>query len=175
MAILEIITAPDPRLKIISKPVEIVDDRIRALIDDMLETMHEAIGIGLAAVQVGVDVRVIVIEIADEDGNKGAPMAFVNPKIIWSSDDERAHEEGCLSLPEHFAEVTRPDEIKLSYLDRDGKAQELKAEGILSTCIQHEMDHLEGVLFVDHISAVRRNMILRKLKKLRRMNLDEAD
>ncbi len=175
MAILEIITAPDPRLKIISKPVETVDDAIRTLLDDMLETMHDAIGIGLAAVQVGIDARVIVIEIADEDGKKGKSLEFINPEIVWSSAKERAHEEGCLSLPEHFAEVTRPDEIKISYLDRDGKKQQLQAEGILSTCIQHEMDHLEGVLFVDHISAVRRNMILRKLKKLRRMNSDEAD
>ncbi len=175
MAILPIITAPDPRLKIISQPVETVDDAIRTLLDDMLETMHDAIGIGLAAVQVGVDARVIVIEIADEEGNKGKSLEFINPEIVWSSAEERAHEEGCLSLPEHFAEVTRPDEIKISYLDRDGKKQQLQAEGILSTCIQHEMDHLEGVLFVDHISAVRRNMILRKLKKLRRMNSDEAD
>ena len=175
MAILPIITAPDPRLKIISQPVETVDDAIRTLLDDMLETMHDAIGIGLAAVQVGVDARVIVIEITDEEGNKGKSLEFINPEIVWSSAEERAHEEGCLSLPEHFAEVTRPDEIKISYLDRDGKKQQLQAEGILSTCIQHEMDHLEGVLFVDHISAVRRNMILRKLKKLRRMNSDEAD
>ena len=174
MAVLQIITAPDPRLKVVSKPVKVVDDTIKNLLDDMLATMYDAVGIGLAAIQVGVDARVIVIDIADEDGNKGNPLELINPEIVWSSADERTHEEGCLSLPEHFAEVIRPDEIKLKYLDRDGKACEMEASDLMSTCIQHEMDHLEGVLFVDHISAVRRNMILRKLKKLRRMNPTEA-
>jgi len=175
MAILPIITAPDPRLKVVSKPVATVTDETRALLDNMLETMHDAIGIGLAAIQVGINARVIVVELPDEDGEqKGDPLELINPKIVWSSEDERAHEEGCLSLPEHFAEVIRPDGIKLEYLDRNGKKQTMAADGLLATCIQHEMDHLEGILFVDHISAVRRNMILRKLKKLRRMNPTEA-
>ena len=174
MAILEIITAPDPRLKVVSKPVKVVDEAIRTLLDDMLETMYDADGIGLAAIQVGIEQRVIVINFSDEEGKKNEPLELINPELVWSSEEERSHEEGCLSLPEHFAEVIRSEEIKLRYLDRDGKKQECAANGILSTCIQHEMDHLEGILFVDHISAVRRNMILRKLKKLRRQKQTEA-
>ncbi len=167
MAILPIIIAPDPRLKVVSKPVETVDDDMRKLLDDMLETMYDAVGIGLAAIQVGVPKRAIVIDIP-RDEEQGNPLFLINPEIVWSSEDERVHEEGCLSLPEHFAEVIRPDEIEIKYLDRDGKKQTLRAGDILSTCIQHEMDHLEGILFVDHISAMRRNIILRKLRKLQR-------
>ena len=168
MAILPIITAPDPRLKVISKPVETVDDETRKLLDDMLETMHDAVGIGLAAIQVGVDARVIVIEFADEDGNKGEALELINPQIVWSSELERVHEEGCLSLPEHFAEVVRPDEIKLKFLDRHGKRQDMHATDLLATCIQHEMDHLDGVLFVDHLSMLKRRIILRKMTKARK-------
>ena len=168
MAVLPIITAPDPRLKAISDPVAEVDDSIRALLDDMLDSMYEAVGIGLAAIQVGIAKRIVVIDVADENGEQGNPLFLINPEIVWTSDDERVHEEGCLSLPEHYAEVVRPDEIRVKYLDRDGKEQELHAAGILSTCIQHELDHLDGILFVDHISSMRRNMILRKLKKLKR-------
>jgi len=174
MAILDIITAPDLRLKVVSKPVKVVDAATATLLDNMLETMYDAVGIGLAAIQVGVEQRVIVIDIADEDGKKGNPLELINPQVIWSSAEEHVHEEGCLSLPEHYAEVIRPDEIKLKYLDREGKKHELHATDLLATCIQHEMDHLEGILFVDHISAMRRNMILRKLKKLRRMKQTEA-
>jgi peptide deformylase len=168
MAVLPIITAPDPRLKVISEPVAVVDDSIRTLLDDLLDSMYDAIGIGLAAIQIGVNKRIVVIDVVDENGEQGNPLFLINPEIIWTSDDERVHEEGCLSLPEHFAEVIRPDEIRLTYLDREGKQQELHAAGILSTCVQHELDHLDGILFVDHISAMRRNMILRKLKKLQR-------
>ena len=168
MAVLPIITAPDPRLKTVSEPVAVVDDSIRSLLDDMLDSMYDAVGIGLAAIQVGIAKRIVVIDVADENGEQGDPLFLINPEIVWSSDDERVHEEGCLSLPEHYAEVVRPDEIRLRFLDRDGKEQELHAAGILSTCIQHELDHLDGILFVDHISAMRRNMILRKLKKLKR-------
>ena len=168
MAVLPIIVAPDPRLKVVSEPVSVVDDGIRALLDDMLASMYDAVGIGLAAIQVGVNKRIVVIDVVNDKGEQGNPVFLINPEIVWTSDDDRVHEEGCLSLPEHYAEVVRPDEVRVTYLDRDGEAQELHAAGILSTCIQHELDHLEGILFVDHISSMRRNMILRKLKKLKR-------
>ena len=170
MAVLPIIVAPDPRLKVVSEPVSVVDDGIRALLDDMLASMYDAVGIGLAAIQVGINKRIVVIDVVNDKGEQGNPLFLINPEIVWTSDDDRVHEEGCLSLPEHYAEVVRPDEVRVTYLDRDGKAQELHAAGILSTCIQHELDHLEGILFVDHISSMRRNMILRKLKKLKRQN-----
>jgi peptide deformylase len=170
MAVLPIIVAPDPRLKVVSEPVSVVDDSIRALLDDMLASMYDAVGIGLAAIQVGINKRIVVIDVVNDKGEQGNPLFLINPEIVWTSDDDRVHEEGCLSLPEHYAEVVRPDEVRVTYLDRDGKAQELHAAGILSTCIQHELDHLEGILFVDHISSMRRNMILRKLKKLKRQN-----
>ena len=170
MAVLPIIVAPAPRLKVVSEPVSVVDDGIRALLDDMLASMYDAVGIGLAAIQVGVNKRIVVIDVVNDKGEQGNPVFLINPEIVWTSDDDRVHEEGCLSLPEHYAEVVRPDEVRVTYLDRDGEAQELHAAGILSTCIQHELDHLEGILFVDHISSMRRNMILRKLKKLKRQN-----
>ncbi len=168
MAILPIIVAPDPRLKIKAKPVETVDDDVRQFMDDMLDTMYDANGIGLAAPQVGDDRRVIVIDVArvDEDPQ---PMAMANPQIVDIADDDRVHEEGCLSLPDHYAEVVRPDWIKVRYLDRDNEIRELTAEGLMATCIQHEMDHLDGILFVDHVSALKRNMILRKLMKAKKL------
>ena len=155
MAILPIITAPDPRLKKVCKPVEGVDDALRVLMDDMLETMYNAPGIGLAAPQVGRLVRLLVVDVARE-GEKPQPHFLANPELTWVSDHDNTHEEGCLSLPEEYAEVVRPAEIKVRYLDRDGKEAELAADGLLATCIQHEMDHLDGILFVDHISALRR-------------------
>jgi peptide deformylase len=164
MAVLPIIVAPDPRLKIKARSVKTVDDKLRRLLDDMVETMHDAPGIGLAAPQIGESIRAIVVDIA-KDGEKSAPMKLVNPEITWASDEMQPWEEGCLSLPEHYAEVERPKEVKIRYLDETGAQKELHAKGLLSVCIQHEMDHLEGVLFVDHISALRRNMILRKLVK----------
>jgi peptide deformylase len=167
MAILPIITAPDAFLKTISKPVEKVDGALRKLMDDMLETMYDAPGIGLAAIQVGVPKRLLVIDIAEE-GEPQAPQLFVNPEILWQSDEIITYNEGCLSLPEHYADLERPAEVKVRYLDRDGKAQEIHATGLLATCLQHEIDHLEGILFVDHISSVKRQMILRKLQKARR-------
>ena len=167
MAILPIITAPDPRLKQISAPVARVDPEVRQLMDDMLESMYAAKGIGLAAPQVGVLKRVIVLDVAKE----GAPPEVVqlaNPELTWVSDEDATYEEGCLSLPDHYADVVRPAAIKLSYLDREGEARTLEAEGLLATCIQHEIDHLDGILFVDHISALKRNMILRKLLKAKK-------
>ena len=167
MSILPIIIAPDARLKIKSKPVERVDDDLRKLMDDMIETMHDAPGVGLSAVQVGVAKRVIVIDIARQ-GEPSAPLRLVNPEIVWVSDEQVMAEEGCLSLPDQFAELRRPGETKLRHLDADGIEQELDAEGLLARCILHEMDHLEGILFVDHLSAVRRSIILRRLTKLRK-------
>ncbi len=164
MAIRPIITAPDPRLREVSKPVERVDDELRALMDDMLETMYDAPGIGLAAIQVGVPLRVIVMDLAGE-GEEPAPRYFVNPEILDPSDDLSVHEEGCLSVPEYFDEVERPARCRVRYLDYDGAEQVLDAEGMLATCIQHEMDHLEGVLFIDHLSRLKRDRVLKKLRK----------
>jgi len=168
MAILDIIVAPDPRLKITAKAVKAVDDNVRALMDDMLESMHVANGIGLAAPQVGDSRRVIVVDIsrAEEEPD---PIRMANPELLWVSDEEGNHEEGCLSLPEQYAEVERPESIRVRYLDRSGEEQELDATGMLATCIQHEMDHLDGILFVDHISSLKRKMILRKLSKAKKM------
>jgi len=167
MALLAIITAPDPRLKIKARPVAAVDDKVRRLMDDMLETMRQAIGIGLAAPQVGVAKQVIVLDVA-RDGEKPQPMMLANPEILWHSPELTTVSEGCLSLPEHYAEVTRPEKIRLRYLDYQNEIREIEASGLLATCLQHEIDHLDGVLFVDHISMVKRGMILRKLAKSKR-------
>ena len=167
MALLPIITAPDPRLKIKARPVAAVDTTVRRLMDDMLETMYHAIGIGLAAPQVGVAQRVLVIDCA-RDGEKPQPMRIANPEILWSSPTLMVANEGCLSLPEHYAEVQRPEAIRLRYLDHENEIREIEATGLLATCLQHEIDHLDGVLFVDHISTLKRGMILRKLAKTKR-------
>ncbi|WP_421995559.1 peptide deformylase [Reyranella sp.] len=167
MALLPILTAPDPRLKKKSEPVDAVDDVVRRLMDDMLETMYAAPGIGLAAPQVGVLKRVIVLDIDREETRTG-PLFMANPEIVEASDEDATYEEGCLSVPEHYSDVVRPAAVTVRYLDRDGAAQELKCDGLLSTCVQHEIDHLDGILFIDHISALKRNMILRKLLKARK-------
>lgn len=167
MALLEILIAPDPRLKQKCVPVEEVTDRIRKLLDDMLETMYEAPGIGLAAPQVGVAKQIIVVDAARE-GEKPNPLKMINPEIIWTSEQERTYEEGCLSVPDNWAEVVRPERIKVRYMDETGTTRELEADDLLATCIQHEIDHLNGVLFIDHISRLKRQMILRKLTKLKR-------
>ena len=173
MAKLPILTAPDPRLKKISTPVDKVDDEIRQLMDDMLETMYVAPGIGLAAPQVGVLKRVIVVDVAGED-EEPQPMKLANPELLWVSDHDNSYQEGCLSLPEHYADVVRPAAIRLRYLDEENEVRELEADGLLATCIQHEIDHLEGILFVDHISALKRNMILRKLLKAKKSGETES-
>jgi peptide deformylase len=144
-----------------------VTDELRTLMDDMLETMYRAPGIGLAAPQVGVEKRIVVVDISREEGER-QPMRLVNPELIWASDDSVAMEEGCLSLPEQFAEVKRPSAVRMRYLDEQGEAREIEADGMLARCLQHEVDHLDGILFVDHLSPLRRNMILRKLEKARR-------
>ncbi len=167
MALLPIIVAPDPRLKTKAKRVEHVDDETRQLMDDMLSTMYAAPGIGLAAPQVGIAKRILVVDCA-KDGEPPNPLRIVNPEILGSSDEVVIYNEGCLSLPEHYADVERPAKIKLRYLDHQNEIRVLEAEGLLSTCIQHEMDHLDGTLFVDHITALKRNIILRKLAKAKR-------
>jgi len=167
MAKLTIITAPDPRLKIRAQPVRVVDAKVRRLMDDMLETMRAALGIGLAAPQIGVSSRVIVLDVARE-GEEPEPMRLANPEILWQSEELATNSEGCLSLPEHYADVTRPAEIRLRYLDYQNEIREIEASGLLAMCLQHEIDHLDGVLFVDHISSLKRGMILRKLAKAKR-------
>lgn len=168
MAVRDILTAPDPRLREVSKPVDAVDDGVRALMDDMLETMYAAPGIGLAAIQAGVPSRIIVMDLARED-EEPEPRFFVNPEILDPSEEKAVYEEGCLSVPEFYEEVERPARCTVRYLDYDGEPQVLEAEGLLATCIQHEMDHLEGVLFIDHLSRLKRDRILRKLKKDQRL------
>jgi peptide deformylase len=181
MALRPILIAPDPRLKEVSAPVPEVTDEIRALMDDMLETMYAAPGIGLAAIQIGVAKRVIVMDIgkpkADDDGEgKGSdkkekdpdPRYFVNPEIVWASDDLVVCEEGCLSVPDLYDEVERPAEVRVRFLDYHGKQQEIDCDGMLAVCIQHEMDHLEGTLFIDHLSRLKREMMLKKLAKARK-------
>ncbi len=168
MAIRPILTAPDPRLKAVSEPVKRVDDEIRRLADDMLDSMYAADGIGLAAIQIGVPKRMLVMDLAQREGKK-EPRLFINPTIVWASEELATFEEGCLSVPEFWDEVERPARIKAEYLDRDGNKQLLEADGLLATCLQHEMDHLNGVLFIDHLSKLKRSMVLRKLTKAKRL------
>jgi len=168
MTIRPILTAPDPRLKAVSNDVETVDGEIRALVDDMTESMYAAEGIGLAAVQIGVPKRVIVIDLDQKQGKKN-PRAFINPKILWASEETAVFEEGCLSVPEIWDDVERPARIRCEYLDRDGKKQLLEADGLLATCLQHEMDHLNGILFIDHLSRLKRSMAIKKLSKAKKL------
>jgi len=168
MATRPILIAPDPRLKAISQPVERVDAEIRRLKDDMLESMYAADGIGLAAVQIGVPKRVLVLDLARKE-KRNEPRVFINPKILWSSSEVALYEEGCLSVPDIWEEVERPAQIRAEYLDDEGRLQTLEAEGLLATCLQHEMDHLDGILFVDHLSRLKRTMALRKLAKAQRL------
>ena len=173
MALLDIVIAPDPRLKQISTDVERVDDGILRLLDDMLETMYDAPGIGLAAIQVGVPKRLIVMDLArrGEDPN---PLFLINPVISDASEEMATHEEGCLSIPEQYADIQRPARCTVTCLDRDGNEQVIRAEGLLATCVQHEMDHLNGILFVDHLSALRRKMLIKRVQKLTRQKLKDA-
>jgi peptide deformylase len=163
MTIRKILTEPDPFLRKKSTKVETVDNSTRILMDDMLETMYAAPGIGLAAIQVSVPKRIIVIDLSKDD--KKNPLYFINPQIISNSNNDAIYEEGCLSVPGQFAEINRPDKCHLKYLDYNGRPQELKAEGLLATCIQHEIDHLEGILFIDNLSKLKKTMIIKKLSK----------
>ena len=164
MAKKKIITIPDPLLRKVSEPVTSVNTEVKNLMDDMLETMYAAPGIGLAAVQVGVLKRIIVIDLS-KDGQKKDPLFIVNPQITFKSDELISYEEGCLSIPNQFAEVKRPSSCKVNFLDYDGKKREINADGLLATCIQHEVDHLDGVLFIDHLSKLKKDLILKKNKK----------
>ena len=164
MTIKRILTQPDKFLRQKSQVVEEVNDDMRQLMDDMLDTMYDAQGIGLAAIQIGVPKRIIVIDLSKEKEKKN-PLYFVNPEIFWSSEEGATYEEGCLSVPGQFAEVDRPDKCHVKYLDYDGNKKELKAEGLLATCIQHEVDHLEGILFIDYLSKLKKSLIVKKLSK----------
>ena len=178
MAVLPLVIAPDERLSQRSEPVKEVNDEIKKLAEDMLETMYANNGIGLAAVQVGVMKRVIVVDVEwgssryegdDKETKPGKPIVLINPEIVGESDDISTYNEGCLSFPDQYSEVTRPEVVTIRYLDKDGKEQTKKVDGLLATCIQHEIDHINGVVFVDHISKLKRDMILRKLKKAKKL------
>ncbi len=162
---LDIITIPDPLLRQQSRPVERVDDELRAFLDDMLETMYEAPGVGLAAVQVANPIRALVMDIATGEDEPNNPICMINPEILELGDEPRLHEEGCLSIPEHYAEIERPASARVSYIDRDGKRREILCEGMLSTVVQHEIDHLNGKLFIDFLSRLKRDIIVRKFVK----------
>ena len=164
MALRHIITLPDPKLRLVSKPIERVDDPLRKLMNDMIETMHEAPGIGLAAIQIAEPIRLLVVDVAPKE-EPPAPQVFVNPEIVWSSEERSTYEEGCLSIPEFYAEVERPASIRVRALDREGQAREVLAEGLLATVLQHEIDHLDGVLFIDHISKLKRDRVIKKFQK----------
>ncbi|AWM23351.1 peptide deformylase [Sinorhizobium fredii USDA 205] len=164
MTIKPLIILPDPILRQVSTPVETIDADIRRLADDMLETMYDAPGIGLAAIQIGVSKRLLVLDVSKE-GEEKKPLVFINPKIVKSTEERSVYEEGCLSIPDYYAEVERPAGITVEYRDRDGKEQSVEADGLLATCLQHEIDHLNGVLFIDYISKLKRDMVIRKFTK----------
>ncbi|QND49400.1 peptide deformylase [Rhizobium lusitanum] len=164
MTIKPLIILPDPLLRQASKPIERVDTEILRLADDMLETMYDAPGIGLAAVQIGVARRMLVIDVAREGEDK-QPLVFINPEVVASSDERSVYEEGCLSIPDYYAEVERPARVTVKHIDRDGKEQLIEADGLLATCLQHEIDHLNGVLFIDYISRLKREMVIKKFTK----------
>ncbi|MEO9614849.1 MAG: peptide deformylase [Nitratireductor sp.] len=167
MSIKPLVFLPDPVLRQVSKPLERVDETVRALADDMLETMYEAPGIGLAAIQVGEPLRMLVIDLSKEDEPR-APQIFVNPEIVASVDERSVYEEGCLSIPDYYAEVERPAAVTVDYVDIDGKKRQVEADGLLATCLQHEIDHLNGVLFIDHLSRLKRDMVVKKFRKIAR-------
>jgi len=172
MAIRPILVLPDPHLRLVCAPVAAVDDGLRQLMDDMVDTMHDAPGIGLAASQIGVMKRVVVIDLAKKD-EPPQPLYFVNPEVVWSSEEKSTYEEGCLSIPEYYEEVERPASVRVLFLGRDGSAQELLAEGLLATALQHEIDHLNGVLFIDHISKLKRDRVTKKFIKQARQKESE--
>jgi peptide deformylase len=164
MALRDILILPDKRLRQVSEPVKKIDAGIRQLVEDMFETMYEAPGIGLAAIQVGEPKRVITMDLAKKEESKN-PQVFINPEILWASEDKAIYEEGCLSIPEYYSDVERPAQVKVKYIDLEGKPRELEASGLLATCLQHEIDHLNGVLFIDHLSKLKRDRVLKKFSK----------
>jgi peptide deformylase len=172
MALRDIIILPDKRLRLVSEPAKANDPELRSLVDDMFETMYEAPGIGLAAIQVGVPKRVIVMDLAKKDDPK-EPMIFINPQVLWRSEEKAIYEEGCLSIPEFYEEVERPAKVRVMFLDLTGAEQELEASGLMATCLQHEIDHLDGVLFIDHISKLKRDRVIKKFTKAAKRAEDE--
>src|SRR4051812_39298170 len=164
MALREIITIPDKRLRLVSKPIKAIDREVKALVEDMFETMYDAPGIGLAAIQVAVPARVVTMDLSKKEGPQ-EPRVFINPEILWKSEEKSLYEEGCLSIPEFYADVERPAKVRVRYLDLEGNEKEIEAEGLLATCLQHEIDHLNGVLFIDHISRLKRSRVVRKFEK----------
>jgi peptide deformylase len=164
MATREIIKLPDPRLRLVSKPIAKIDDEVRKLVADMFETMYAAPGIGLAAIQVGVPQRVVTLDLAKKDEPK-QPQVIINPELLWTSEERATYEEGCLSIPEFYEEVERPAQVKVRYTDLDGQVREVEANALLATCLQHEIDHLNGILFIDHISKLKRDRVTKKFAK----------
>ncbi len=164
MAVRDIIKLPDKRLRLVSEPIKHIDGDIRALVDDMFETMYKAPGIGLAAIQIGIPKRVIILDLSKKEGDH-KPQVFINAEVTWASSEKSKYEEGCLSIPEYYEEVERPAEVKVKYLDLDGKAHETEVKGLLATCLQHEIDHINGVLFIDYISKLKRDRVIKKFSK----------
>ena len=173
MTLRDIITLPDKRLRFVSDPVDKVDPELKRLVEDMFETMYHAPGIGLAAIQVGVPKRVVTMDLAKKEDSK-EPRVFINPEILWSSEETSVYEEGCLSIPDVHEDVTRPARVTIRYTDLAGKPQEAEAEGLFATCIQHEIDHLNGVLFIDHISKLKRDRIIKKFTKVAKRTSEPA-
>ncbi|RYH01644.1 peptide deformylase [Salipiger sp. IMCC34102] len=168
MTIRPILIHPDPRLKKVADPVDTVDAEVRALAEDMLETMYDAPGIGLAAPQLGITRRIITMDCVKEEGAEPRPMVLINPRITWASEERSTYEEGCLSIPDQYAEVERPAEVEVTWMDVDGQTQQERFDGLWSTCVQHEIDHLDGKLFIDYLGPMKRQMITRKMVKLKR-------
>jgi peptide deformylase len=164
MALRDILILPDKRLRQVSGPVKKIDAGVRKLVEDMFETMYDAPGIGLAAIQVGTPKRVITMDLAKKEEPKN-PQVFINPEILWTSEEKAIYEEGCLSIPEYYGDVERPAQVKVKYLDLEGKPREIEANGLLATCLQHEIDHLNGILFIDHLSKLKRDRVLKKFTK----------
>lgn len=173
MTVRPLVILPDQQLRLVSKPVAGADKTVRKLVDDMFATMYDAPGIGLAAIQIGVPLRVVTMDVSRRDDTK-EPMTLINPEIVWSSEEMREMEEGCLSIPEYYEAVERPDRVRLRYRDIDFREHEIEADGVLATCIQHEVDHLNGVLFIDYLSKLKRDRVIKKFTKLARQRDDEA-
>jgi peptide deformylase len=165
MAVREILVLPDKRLRLKSEPVKKIDAGIRKLVEDMFETMYDAPGIGLAAIQIGTPKRVVTMDLSKKEETEKNPQVFINPEILWRSEEKATYEEGCLSIPEYYGDVERPAQVKVKYLDLEGKMHEIEANGLLATCLQHEIDHTNGVLFIDHLSKLKRDRVIKKFAK----------
>jgi peptide deformylase len=164
MTIRPLVILPDPKLRLVSEPVKEITDEIRKLADDMLETMYDAPGVGLAAIQIGVPLRMVTMDVSKTEGER-EPMVLINPEVLWASEEKRVYEEGCLSIPEYYEEVERPDRVRFRYIDLKGEIVEQEAQDLMATCVQHEIDHLNGVLFIDHLSKLKRDRVITKFKK----------